>query len=174
MNIAWSSKVSDEFCMKVCDICGDLGIDPDWLMAAMAFETGRTFSPRIFNQAGSGAVGLIQFMPKTARALGTTTEALASMSAVDQLDYVHKYFLPYRGRLHTLEDVYMAILWPRGIGLDLDDKLIGSDTPITYRQNCGLDIDKNGIITKREATEKVRRMLREGLEEPDVPIDTKG
>jgi hypothetical protein len=171
--IAWSHKVSGEFLSKVCDICGDLGIDPDWLMSCIAFETGKTFSPHIYNQAGSGAVGLIQFMPKTAKALGTTTESLASMSAVEQLEYVHKYFLPYRGRLHSLEDVYMAILWPKGIGMDLDDTLIGTATmPITYRQNCGLDINRDGIITKREATEKVRRLLREGLEAPDVP--TKG
>lgn len=41
-------------------------------MAAMAFESGETFSPSIKNAAGSGAVGLIQFMPSTAKALGTS------------------------------------------------------------------------------------------------------
>jgi hypothetical protein len=167
--IAWSHKVSGEFLSRVCDICGDLGIEPDWLMSCMAFETGRTFSPKIYNQAGSGAVGLIQFMPSTAATLGTTTAVLSNMTAVQQLDFVHKYFLPYHDRLHSLEDVYMAILWPRGIGLDLDAPLIcEGERPTTYRQNAGLDIDHDTIITKREATEKVRRMLREGLEAPDV------
>ncbi len=41
-------------------------------MAAMAFESARTFSADIVNKA-SGATGLIQFMPKTAEGLGTWT-----------------------------------------------------------------------------------------------------
>jgi hypothetical protein len=59
-------------------------------MAAMAFETGGSFSPAVPNKAGSGAVGLIQFMPSTAKGLGTSTEALKKMSAVQQLDFVKK------------------------------------------------------------------------------------
>lgn len=39
----------------------------------------------------TGATGLIQFMPKTAKALGTSTEALARMSFERQLDYVQEY-----------------------------------------------------------------------------------
>jgi hypothetical protein len=58
-------------------------------MAAMAFETGETFSPSIKNKA-SGATGLIQFMRSTAKGSGTTTAALAEMTAVDQLDFVEK------------------------------------------------------------------------------------
>ena len=41
-----------------------------------------------------GATGLIQFLPSTARGLGTTTDALAGMSSVEQLNYVEKYFDP--------------------------------------------------------------------------------
>jgi len=40
----------------------------------------------------SGATGLIQFIPKTAADLGTTTADLKAMSVLDQLDYVDKYF----------------------------------------------------------------------------------
>lgn len=104
--IAWGAKVSTPFKTRVREIAGNLGISPDFLMSCMAFETGETFSPSIENAAGSGATGLIQFMPRTARGLGTTTEELAKMTAVKQLDYVERYFLPYRGRLSTLEDIY--------------------------------------------------------------------
>lgn len=48
--------------------------------------------------ATSGATGLIQFMPATAQGMGTTTAALAAMSAVQQLDYVQRYFKPYAAR----------------------------------------------------------------------------
>src|SRR5215813_9792931 len=114
--LAFGKRVTPAFASKVRDIAGGLGCDPSWLMACMAFESAETFSPSILNGAGSGAVGLIQFMPSTAAALGTSTEALAKMSAEAQLDFVRQYFAPQRGRLQSLDDVYMAILWPAAIG----------------------------------------------------------
>ncbi len=114
--LAWGRKVSAEFRARVFTICGELGIAPDHLMACMAFESGESFSPSKENAAGSHAMGLIQFMPTTAAALGTTTEQLAAMTAEEQLLFVRKYFLPQKGRLHNLGDVYMAILWPAAVG----------------------------------------------------------
>jgi hypothetical protein len=144
------------------DIAADIGTQADWLMACMAFESG--FRAGVLNKAGSGATGLIQFMPNTARALGTTIAALAVMTAEEQLRYVHDYFKPYRGRLNCLEDVYMAILWPAAIGKSLDYVLFDRQTkPITYRQNTGLDFDADGRVTKYEACSKVRQALKTGL-----------
>lgn len=166
--LAWGNKVTGAFKGKVIDICQELKIpDPNWLMACMAFESGETFSPSITNGAGSGATGLIQFMPSTARALGTDVDTLARMSAYDQLDYVEEYFRPYTGRLNNLGDVYMAILWPAGIG-ELDSwTLWDSETrPTTYRQNSGLDIDDDGKIVRAEAVAKIREKLNKGLKSP--------
>lgn len=163
--LAWSQKVSPLFAKTVLDIGEDLRIDPSWLMACMAFESGGTFSPSVRNGAGSGAVGLIQFMPQTASALGTTTEELAGMIAEDQLEYVGLYFDSWVGRLHSLEDVYMAILWPGAVGKPLDYVLFDkadSNHPKRYIQNSGLDLDKDGKITKAEATSRVTRLLVEG------------
>lgn len=165
--IAFSRHVSNEFICRVHDICYALGIEPDWLMAVIAFETGKKFSPCVRNAAGSGAVGLIQFMPATAKRLGTTTDALAEMSAEQQLDYVYQYLKPYKGRLKSLEDLYMAVLWPRGIGAPMDAGVSAEASPVAYRQNAGLDRDKDRTITKREATERVRQLLREGLAEAE-------
>lgn len=132
-------------------------------MACIAFESGETFRPDIKNMAGSGATGLIQFMPATARGLGTTVEALAKMTAVEQLDYVRLYFKPYQGRVKTLSDVYMAILWPAGIGKPEGWILWElAERPTTYRQNSGLDANKDGAITKAEAAAKVRAKLDKG------------
>jgi Peptidase_C39 like family/Transglycosylase SLT domain len=143
------------FRLKVKEIAGRLAIDPNWLMACMSFESGGTFSPSIRNAAGSGATGLIQFMPTTARALGTSTGALARMSAVDQLDWVEKYFLPYKGKVRSLEDCYMAILWPAAIGKGNNFLLFRGGT-VAYRQNSGLDSNRDGKITAGEAASKVR------------------
>lgn len=128
----------------------------------MAFETGGTFSPSIKNAAGSGAVGLIQFMPKTAKALGTTSEKLEKMSAIEQLDYVKKYLNPYRSKLKKLEDVYMAILYPAAVGKPLTHTLF-EDGKKTYTQNKGFDVNKDKKISLKEVSSKVRAMYEKGL-----------
>ncbi|MBM7454458.1 hypothetical protein HNR62_000287 [Oceanisphaera litoralis] len=163
-SIAWGARVSAEFRRRVRDISRFLAIHPNWLMACMAFESGRSFRSDIINGAGSGAVGLIQFMPATAKGLGTTTAALSAMLPEDQLDYVQRYFAPYAGRLKNLGDVYMAILWPNGVGRSDDFALWSRDNrPVTYRQNAGLDADKDGVITRGEALGKISALLAEGL-----------
>lgn len=161
--LAWGQKVSAAFRGRLFEICQILGVEPDYLMACMAFESAETFRPDIRNAAGSGATGLIQFMPATARGLGTTTDALAAMTAEQQLEWVLAYFLPYKGRLKTLADVYMAILWPAGIGKP-DDWVLWdkASRPTTYRQNAGLDANKDGRITKAEAAAKVLAKLERG------------
>lgn len=164
--LCWGKKVSAPFRVRVVEIGDHLAINPDFLMACMAFESGETFSPSIKNAAGSGAVGLIQFMPSTAQALGTTTQQLANMSAVKQLDYVEKYFQPKLGRLKTLEDTYMAILWPIAIGKSNNYVLFDrkdAEHPKRYIQNAGLDFNGDGLITKIEAAAKVRIKLEKGL-----------
>lgn len=162
--LAWGAHVSAQFRAKVMGIAGRLVMNPNHLMACMAWESAETFSPKITNAAGSGATGLIQFMPSTARGMGVTTGALAAMTAEMQLDYVEEYFKPYRGKLKTLSDVYMAILWPAGIGKPESYVLWErGKAPTTYRQNAGLDINKDAAITKAEAARKVSEKLEKGL-----------
>lgn len=164
-SLAWGARVSSAFASRVIEIADQIGVDPDWLMACMAFESGGTFSPSIVNKAGSGAVGLIQIMPSTARALGTTVEDLAAMTAEGQLEYVLKYFLPYQNRLQSIEDTYMAILWPSAVGKPSDYVLFDRNDeshPKRYIQNAGLDWNKDGQITKAEACRRVVALLDEG------------
>jgi peptidoglycan hydrolase-like protein with peptidoglycan-binding domain len=151
-------RVSDAFKQKVVQIASDLKVNPNFLLAVMSFESGETFSPSIKNAAGSGAVGLIQFMPSTAKALGTSTAALAAMTAEDQLDFVAKYFRQFKKPLLTIEDVYMAVLMPSAIGKGSDFVLFRSPTN-SYKQNKGLDINGDGVITVGEAADRVRKKL---------------
>jgi hypothetical protein len=166
--LVWGAKVSTDFKRKLLDISRDLVVDADFLMSAIAFETAETFSPSIRNAAGSGAVGLIQFMPRTASNLiGYPPKKAAArferMTAVEQLDQVEAYFRPYAGRLLTLDDVYMSILWPKAVGKPTGYVLFQGGT-IAYRQNAGLDVDSSGDITKAEAASKVREKLIRGEE----------
>jgi hypothetical protein len=171
--LAWGQKVSPAFRAKVLDVCRALGWTDEhasWLMSCMAFESGGTFSPSVKNAAGSGATGLIQFMPATARGMGTSVEALAEMSAVEQLDYVQRYFAPYAARVHTLSDMYLAILLPKYIGKSEDTALFAGG--VIYKQNAGLDSDRDGVVTKAEAAGKVAAKYEKGrlfaTEEPSI------
>ena len=161
VNVPGSDKVTEEFKDKVMQLADHLGTNPNYLMAVMSFESGATFSPSIKNAAGSGAVGLIQFMPATAKGLGTTTDKLACLNAEQQLDFVAKYFAPYRGRLKTIEDTYMAVLYPAAIGKGSDHVLFKRGTRV-YDQNRGLDHNRDGSITVGEAADKVRQRLGAG------------
>jgi Glycosyl hydrolase family 46 len=161
VNVKGSDKLDQPFKDKVIAIAKDLGTDPNWLLAVMSFETGQTFSPAIKNKAGSGATGLIQFMPLTAKGLGTTTDALAKMTQLQQLDYVAKYFKPFKGRLKSLEDTYMAVFLPSAIGKGSSHVLF-SKPSTGYTQNAGLDVNGDGKITAGEAASRVRAQLPSG------------
>lgn len=167
--IAWGNNVSPVFISNLIALCSGFGWyadGPSDLMSCMAFESGETFSPSVKNAAGSGATGLIQFMPSTAIGLGTTVENLALLSAEDQLYYVGEYFKPYAQRIKSLSDMYMAILLPSAIGKSDDTALFTDGT--SYRQNSGLDANSDGIITKAEAASMVASKKRKGLLPPRV------
>lgn len=156
----YSPNVDQAFLNKVAEISGRLGAVPEYLIAVMGFETAGTYSPSIRNFGGSGATGLIQFMEQTAINLGTTTAELAAMNAIEQLDYVEQYLQFAQGRLDSLEDTYMAVLWPAAVGKDPNQAIITQGDRF-YSGNSGLDVNNDGAITPREAADKVRDFLPE-------------
>ena len=135
----------EAFIAKVIEVAKYLGVKPEHLMFLMWFETGHTLNHRIQNSIL--ATGLIQFMPATARFLGTTVEALKAMSNVEQMDYVQKHLGIFKGRYKDFVDLYCGIFWPAAVG-----------KPDTYRitpdqvakQNPLFDINKDGDIEKSE------------------------
>ena len=167
--LAWGKRVSKEFRDEIANICAGFGWTEqhaNWLMACIAFESGETFSPSIKNAAGSGATGLIQFMPSTALAMGTSVAQLATMAPEQQLQYVRAYFRPYARKIKTLPDMYMAILLPKMVGAGPHAVLFNRG--VAYRQNSGLDSNKDGMVTKQEASAKVQAKLLRGLQPGNV------
>ena len=75
---------------SVATIAQSVGAKPEDLLKTMLYETGGTLSPSARNSR-TKATGLIQFMPATARGLGTNIDALAQMSPQEQLVFVQKY-----------------------------------------------------------------------------------
>ena len=151
-------KTSHAFRAKAVEVARRLEMDPNHLMLIMSFETRGTFSPSERNRY-SGATGLIQFLSSTARNLGTTVEKLAAMSAEEQLDWVERYLRPFSGRLKTIQDAYMAVLWPRAIGKPADYVLWRKGTK-EYTQNAALDASGKGYVTADDAVRKVRAMAK--------------
>lgn len=87
----WEAKkpnLTEGFYNKVVNIASRIGCNPDDLMTVMNAESG--IDTKAVNPKG-GATGLIQFQPKTAKGLGTSTDELLSMSAEEQLNYVEKH-----------------------------------------------------------------------------------
>ena len=147
-----------EFCSKLQTICDKLHISPEWLLAVMYVES--RINPYAVNKY-SGATGLIQFMPATAKSLGTTTAELLKLTAVDQLDYVYLYLKPYANKMHSLIDVYFAIFFPAAIGKPSDYVLQTSklSASLIASQNPAYDINSDGEITVAEVESKIYKIL---------------
>jgi hypothetical protein len=141
------------FMGKVNTVSTDLGINPTDLLRVIEFETGKSFSPAV-KSPNSSATGLIQFMGATAKDLGTTTEALAAMTRVEQMDYVAKYLAPYKGKIKNFGDLYLAVHWPKAIGKD-EAYVMYEKGSKEYTANQNLDTNGDGTVTRGETIARV-------------------
>jgi spore coat assembly protein SafA len=162
--VAGNSNVSSAFISEVEAMAGRLGTRPEYILAVMSFETGGSFSPSVRNPT-SGATGLIQFIPNTARGLGTSTTELANMTPVEQLHYVEMYFSQprYAGKLGSIEGLYSAVL----SGTATPDPHATLPNFVqghrNYTQNSGLDFNNDGRVTSGEASSAVTLRLYGGV-----------
>lgn len=145
------------FYSKVKLVSKRLDIPEEWLLAVMYQES--QFNPGVENFKGSGATGLIQFMPITASELGTTTSELSRMDPIRQLDFVYQYLALVReryGDYKDLTDLYLAILYPKARGGDYCYTLYAKPGQ-SYRQNSGLDEDRDGRVTVSDVDRHLKR-----------------
>jgi len=148
----------EAFISKVISISQRLGVEPEWLMQVFVNESG--VNHQAVN-AVSGATGLIQFMPDTAKHLGTTVAALKAMTNVQQLDYVYKYLAPYAGKMLSYIDVYFTVFFPLAIGKP-DDWVFQTAKLSAAKiaaQNPAFDLDKDGKLTVAEVREAMLRKV---------------
>lgn len=110
-----------ELAAEIEAVAARLGAHPFNLANLINFESAKTFKSDVRNPV-SGATGLIQFMPATAKSLGTTTDALAQLSPVQQMAWVEKYLAQYRSiaPLSTVQALYMAVFYPKAMGWSLE------------------------------------------------------
>lgn len=159
------------FKRKAIRLADAMSLDPGLWLAVMSFETGGSFSPSIRNPA-SGATGLIQFTKKYAPiVVGKTVEQLANMSALEQLDYVDRWYRHndmFR-RIARPRDYYLAVFAPAGIGKPLEHALYTAPSQ-EYEQNRAMDVDGDGVITVGDVSLKFRGFLQAAAEAPPLAV----
>ncbi len=139
----------------------EIGVEIDWLATVISFESG--FNPAVQNKF-SNATGLIQVLPSTASNIlklskEEAIEKVKKMSFSEQLQkVVIPYFSSYKGRLHSLDDTYLAVFYPAAIGKSSDTIIAIQGQPI-YDQNAGFDKLGLGYITKFDITSRIRSQL---------------
>ena len=155
-NIDVSSIQDPNFTKKLEKVAAALGVKANDMLAVMKAESG--VNPKAVNPNG-GATGLIQFMPRTARSLGTTTAELRNMSAVEQLDYVYKYYKSVGVRPGMdAGDLYMATFYPALLGKP-NSTIISRKGEKVYDANRVFDKDRDGVITVADVKRQANRFV---------------
>lgn len=150
------------FVAKVIEVSDSLGIHFSWLVGIMHHES--RLNPRAKNSIG--AVGLIQFLPSTARGLGTTTYKLRQMTGVQQLDYVYKFYKHAKGKFNKMTDLYLYAFFPISVLNEWGDyrtiKYGWLTASLVAKQNRGLDLNRDGKITVKEVrVQALKRIPKE-------------
>lgn len=158
------SKLGNGFCKRVEEIAKNINCNPNDLLAMMYCESG--LDAHRHNAAGSSAVGLIQFLQSTIENLGYTREEMLSMSNVEQLDVVEKFFVAnknWKFNSNTKLDagtLYALCFLPNEATAEV---LCNNSSKLTwaYNANTGLDQDKDGQITKNDLSAIIAKKYNE-------------
>lgn len=144
----------DAFEIKVANLARGLKIPANWLMALIDSESG--FNPHKKNKRGSGAKGLIQLMPVVYEELGLKK---VPASPLQQLDIAAKYLTDKQkrfGQFDSFTELKLAVLYPAAINKPAWYALFKKPSK-QYKQNRGLDINKDGVISVADVRDKMKR-----------------
>lgn len=160
-NFKNSANLDKKFLRKVKHVAKKLNCDYQDLLALMNSESG--INPSKWN--GTTAVGLIQFTQPAIDDLNQkykknlTKEKIAGMTATEQLEWVEKYLLiakNYAGfsKKHHLSagDLYAITFLPGRATREV----LCTQGENYYSQNKGLDLNKDGKITKSELDQRIK------------------
>lgn len=138
--------LTTEFLSKLDSVCAKLGCKRDDMLRVMYAES--TLNPKAENK-DSGASGLLQFTSITYPTIGVRNkQEILQSSPIKQLDYVEKYFLPYKGKLGSLYLLYGATFLPNLIlsRIAEDSYVLASAGTKVAEQNPSMR-DSQGKIT---------------------------
>lgn len=148
------AKLGSGFSAKVEELAKELGCNPNDLLGLFYSESGFNTS-RVTN----GYVGLIQLSRGGASELGYTTDQISQMTATEQLNVVKAYYKKYNYYDNKLDagNLYAITFLPGR----------ANRNPLTvkgenyYNWNKGLDINKDGAITKEDLASRINNKYNE-------------
>lgn len=157
--------VDQTFLRTLAAIVDRNGWDIDGIAGVISHES--RFDPAAHTPIpGQTATGLIQFIESTARTLGTTTAALRTMTALQQLPYVEKFFLRTLHSVPKRPEDYLLATFGRADLINAGDATVidraDSDDPAEaerYRVNSALDSTGKGYITVGDLRSSAHRTL---------------
>jgi hypothetical protein len=146
------------FIKEVERVSSKYGFSPGALIGLMQSESG--VNPQSVNSK-SGATGLIQFIPATARALGTSTDALHRMNRAQQMKYVDAFFSPYASGLRgaSAGKLYAYVFLPGRAGRQ--SGILTENPEKYYTDNRGLDVNRDGRITISDLDRRIASKAKE-------------
>ncbi len=141
-------KFNEEERMRIAEIARKLDLNKDWIYFVIYKESRGNH--RAVNKH-TGATGLIQFLPRVAKSLGTSTYSLRTMTRMEQLDYVEKYFerVTSKYEIDSYFDLYLSVFYPRAMGQS-NSYVIGKKGSKVVSYNKGVDVNKDSIITVKD------------------------
>lgn len=181
--------IEPRFGIEFLKMAERLNLVPDYILSVISIETVGTFNPAIQNPTNSNpelrATGLIQFMPKTAALLGTSIATLRQMTAVEQLQYVERFFKLNGSKIRkdVPGDYYMAVFMPAFVGADekmvlgrKDDPtmLAGLSLGAIYAQNVGFDRQKKGFFTVGDVWNATLSRIAAARQKPPIEVTAPG
>lgn len=146
-----------KFYRALRDLAAKLGCHPHDLLAVIYLESA--CKPAAFNKTTS-AVGLIQFLPATLKAVGyhQGPYEFQKLSAWEQMPYIEKYFagvVKAYGPLTDVTRLYRAVLYPLSLSYgDTDGVAIFVSSEQAYQYNKGLDLDADGVVSVHDIKRK--------------------
>jgi hypothetical protein len=152
-----------------------MGVPEWWLAVIYSIESGE--NPQAINPY-TKAVGLIQFMPSTLKAMGYTTDQVYNMNYEQQSHLVFQYFFRYdpskksyvpkiAKSTDSLTNFYLTIFYPFAINQG-PEYVLGSHVGpelarAIFNQNPGYQNAENrklGVIRKKDITNYVKNQAK--------------
>ena len=149
----------ESFLVELNTIANELGVDPSLILIKFFIES--KIDPTIQNE-DTGAAGIFQIMWFNLPP-GMTLKQFTELSATEQLHWYRKYITPYKRYLKNaeIEDLYLLGLYPAKVKNPTE--IIFVSPSEKYKQNKGLDYNKDGKITRTD----IRRKIIGWLEDPN-------
>lgn len=160
------------FFPKLDEVATELGASPEDMLAVMYSESGCRADAHNDNPKNLppekrwNASGLIQFMPATLHGLGWTLghAAFRRLSATEQLPWVRRYYVAYKGHLGSVGGLYVATFLPALVKYAGDPAFVltAKNGPLgwAYAPNSAFDANKDYAITVGELEDAVARNAR--------------